>query len=111
MISALADIAPFLIASLGAIPLSLKQAELFDRGRQRLGLVFLAVGRDLCGIPLKAVVVQDFAICGRIVITAQPKADEISALWIVSEPAPASDLIHIHPDLSHTWLRSSHQQR
>ena len=45
-----------------AIRLSLPQAKVLDRRRQGLGLVALAVARDLCGIPLKAVVVQDFAI-------------------------------------------------
>ena len=58
-----ADIArPFPIACRDAIRLSLPQAKVLDRRRQGLGLVALAVARDLCGIPLKAVVVQDFAI-------------------------------------------------
>src|SRR6476661_2347722 len=86
------------------------QTDVLDRGRQRFGLVLLAVGRDLCGIALKAVVVQNVAIGGRIVITAHPKADKIPLLWTVSEPTAASDLIHIHADLSYTWLRSGRQQ-
>ena len=53
---------PFPIACRDAIRLSLPQAKVLDRRRQGLGLVALAVARDLCGIPLKAVVVQDFAI-------------------------------------------------
>ena len=53
---------PFPIACQDAIRLSLPQAKVLDRRRQGLGLVALAVARDLCGIPLKAVVVQDFAI-------------------------------------------------
>lgn len=89
---------------------SLPQTDVLDRGRQRFGLVLLAVGRDLCGIALKAVVVQNVAIGGRIVITAHPKADKIPLLWTVSEPTATSDLIHIHADLSYTWLRSGRQQ-
>ena len=50
------------VARRDAIRLSLPQAKVLDRRRQGLGLVALAVDRDLCGIPLKAVVVQDFAI-------------------------------------------------
>ena len=53
---------PFLIACRDAIRLSLPQAKVLDRRRQGFGLVALAVARDLCGIPLKAVVIQDFAI-------------------------------------------------
>ena len=53
---------PFPIACRDAIRFSLPQAKVLDRRRQGLGLVALAVARDLCGIPLKAVVVQDFAI-------------------------------------------------
>ena len=53
---------PFPIACRDAIRISLPQAKVLDRRRQGLGLVALAVARDLCGIPLKAVVVQDFAI-------------------------------------------------
>jgi hypothetical protein len=53
---------PFPIACQDAIRLSLPQAKVLDRRRQGLGLVALAVARDLYGIPLKAVVVQDFAI-------------------------------------------------
>jgi hypothetical protein len=89
---------------------SLPQTDVLDRGRQRFGLVLLAVGRDLCGIALKAVVVQDVAIGSRIVITTHPKADKIPLLWTVSEPTATSDLIHIHADLSYTWLRSGRQQ-
>jgi len=96
--------------SLQLVAVSLLQADVLDRGRQRFGLVLLAVGRDLCGIVLKAVVVQDVAIGGRIVITAHPKADEIPVLRTVSEPAPASDLIHIYAELSYSWLRSGYQQ-
>ena len=62
----------------------------------------LAIVSDFCGIFLKAVVVQDVAIAGRIVIAAHPKADEIPLLWTVSQPASASDLIHIDSELSHT---------
>ena len=90
--------------------LLLPQAEVLYRGRQGLGLVRPAVGRNLCGILLKAVVVQDVAIGGRIVITAHPKADEIPLFWTISEPASTRDLIHIHSELSHTWLRSGYQQ-
>jgi hypothetical protein len=46
----------------GAIRLSLPQAKVLNRRRQGLRLVALAVARDLCGILLKAVVVQYFAI-------------------------------------------------
>ena len=53
---------PFPIACRDAIRLSLPQAKVLDRRRQGFGLVALAVARDLCRIPLKAVVVQDFAI-------------------------------------------------
>ena len=53
---------PFPIACRDAIRLSLPQAKVLDRRRQGFGLVALAVTRDLCRIPLKAVVVQDFAI-------------------------------------------------
>ena len=88
----------------------LPQADVLNRSRQRFGLVFLAVGRDLCRIPLQPVVVQDVAIRRRIVVTAHPKADELPFLWTVSEPASASDLIHIDADLSCAWLRSGHQQ-
>jgi len=59
---------------------SLPQADVLDRCRKRFGLVLLAVGRDLCGISLKADVVQDIAISGRIVIAAHPKTDEIPLL-------------------------------
>ena len=55
---------PFRFACRDAISLSLPQAKVLDRGRQGLGLVALAVARDLRGILLKAVVVQDFAIGG-----------------------------------------------
>jgi len=101
---------PFRLLGRDAIRLSLPQAEVLDRGRQRLRFVRPAVGDDFCGIPLKAVVVQDVAICSGIVITAHPKADEIPLLWTVSEPTSASDLIHIYSELSHTWLRSGYQQ-
>jgi hypothetical protein len=74
-----------------------------DRFRQRVGLVRLAVGRDLCRIALQAVVVQDVAVGGSIVITAHPKADEFSVLRTVPEPISTSDLVHIHTDLSRTW--------
>ena len=83
---------------------SLPQTDVLDRGRQRFGLVLLAVGRDLCGIALKAVVVQNVAIGGRIVITAHPKANEIPDLRTVSEPATASDPIHIHIDFISTLI-------
>ena len=90
-----ADIAPLFRLLVGMQSVSLPQAEVLDRGRQRFGLVRLAVGRDLCGGFLETVVVQDLAIGGCIVVTAHPKADEIPVFWIVSEPASASDLIHI----------------
>src|SRR5262245_46828111 len=89
---------------------SLPQSDIPDCGRQRLGLVLLAVGRDLGGVLLEALVVQDAAVGGRIVITAHPKADEIPILRLVSKPAPAGDLIHINADLSHAQLRSGHDQ-
>ena len=66
-----------------------------NRGWQGVGLVVLAVRRNLCRIALQAVVVQDVAVGGGIVITAHPKADEIPVLRTVSEPISASDLIHI----------------
>jgi hypothetical protein len=78
------------------------QANVLDRGRKRSGPILLAVGRYLGRIPLEAVVVQDVAIGGCIVITAHPKTDEIPFFWTVSEISSASDLIHVHGDLSHT---------
>ena len=45
---------------------------------------FLAIGRDPCGILLKAVVVQDVAVGGGIVITAHPKANKIPISATVS---------------------------
>lgn len=87
-----------------AIYRSLPYAEVLDRGRQRLRPVCPAVGRNLCGILLKAVVVQDVAIGNRIVIATHPKADEIPDRWTVSEIASASDLIHVYTDLSHARL-------
>ena len=53
---------PFRLRSRDAIRLSLPQAKVLNRRRQGLRLVALAIARDLCGILLKAVVVQDFAI-------------------------------------------------
>ena len=53
---------PFSIACRDAISLSLPQTKVLDRGRQGLGLVALAVARNLGGILLKAVVVQDRAV-------------------------------------------------
>src|SRR5262245_25587099 len=97
-------------ASLDLVKTSLPQADVLDRGRQRLGFVLFAVCRDLCGIALKAVVVKDVAVSGRVVIAAHPKADKIPLLWTVSEPATASDLIHIYADLSYRWLRSGYKQ-
>ena len=94
---------PFRLLCRDAIRLSLPQAKILDRRRQSLGLVALAVACDLCGISLKAVVVQDFAIGSRIVITAHPKTYEIPFFRIVSEPPSASDLIHVYADLSSAW--------
>jgi hypothetical protein len=94
---------PFRLLCRDAIRLSLPQAKILDRRRQSLGLVALAVACDLCGIPLKAVVVQDFAIGSRIVITAHPKTNEIPFFRTVSEPPTASDLIHVCADLSSAW--------
>jgi hypothetical protein len=82
--------------------LSFPQAEVLDRGRQGLGFVGPAVASDFRRVLLKGVIVQDGAIGGRIVITANPKADEIPVLLAVPKPTPASDLIHIYTDLSRT---------
>jgi hypothetical protein len=82
--------------------LLLPQAEVLDRGWQSLGLVGPAVARDFRRVLLKGVIVQDGAIGGRIVITANPKADEIPVLLAIPKPTAASDLIHIYSDLSRT---------
>ena len=50
-----------------------------DRGRQSVGLVVFTIRRNLCGVFLQAIVIQDVAVTGRVVITAHPKADEIAA--------------------------------
>ena len=78
----------FPIASSGCDQSLVPQTEFLIAVGRRLGLVALAVRRDLCGIFLKAVVVQDFAIGRGIVITAHPKADKIPVFWTVSEPIP-----------------------
>src|SRR5215813_10139885 len=51
----------------------------FDRGWKRLRSVLLAVRQNLRGIPLQAVVVQNVAICRRVVISAHPISHEILA--------------------------------
>src|SRR6266576_4263466 len=89
---------------------SVPQADVLDRGRQTLGLVALAVRRNLCRIFLQTVVVQDVAVGGGIVITAHPIADEFPILRTVSEPISASHIIHIDTDLSRTWQRTGYQQ-
>src|SRR5262249_7341113 len=89
---------------IGSVAASLPQADILDRGRQRFGLVLPAICRDLCRIALKAIVIQNVAIGGRIVITAHPKADEIPLLRTISEPATTGDLIHIYSNLSRAWL-------
>ena len=89
---------------------SVRQADVLDRGRQTLGLVALAVRRNPCRIFLHTVVVQDVAVGGGIVITAHPIADELSVLRTVSEPISASHIIHIDTDLSRTWQRTGYQQ-
>jgi hypothetical protein len=43
------------------VAVSPPQADVLDRSRKHLGPVLLAVGRDLCGISLKALVVEDVA--------------------------------------------------
>jgi hypothetical protein len=85
---------------LNFLSLSFPQAEVLNRGRQSLGFVGPAVARDFRRVLLKGVIVQNGAIGSRIVISANPKADEISVLLAISEPAPASDLVHIYSDLS-----------
>jgi hypothetical protein len=91
--------------------IALPQANGMDCGRQHLGLVLVAVGRDLRGILLQGVVVQHVAVASGIVITTHPKADEISLVWTGSEPTTARDLIHIDADLSFAWLlRTGYQQ-
>ena len=65
MCGATTDVAMGQKRTLQLVATSLPQADVLDRGRQRFGLVLLAVGRDLCGIALKAVVVQDVAIGSR----------------------------------------------
>ena len=66
-----------------------------DRGRQSVGLVVFAIRRNLCGVFLQAIVIQDVAVTGRVVIAAHPKADKVPIILAVSEPISASDPIHI----------------
>jgi hypothetical protein len=91
-----------LCAFIERLSLSFPQAEALDRGRQSLGFVGPAVARDFRRVLLKGVIVQDGAIGSRIVITANPKADEIPVLLAIPKPTAASDLIHIYSDLSRT---------
>ena len=89
---------------------SVPQADVLDCSWQTLGLVALAVRRNLCRIFLQTVVVQDVAVGRGIVITAHPIADKFPILWTVSEPISASHIIHIDTDLSRTWQRTGYQQ-
>jgi hypothetical protein len=66
-----------------------------DRGRQSVGLVVFTIRRNLCGVFLQAIVIQDVAVTGRVVIAAHPKADKVPIILAVSEPISASDPIHI----------------
>ena len=79
---------PFPIAcrdgSRDAIRLSLPQAKVLNRRRQGLRPVALAITRDLCGILLKAVVVQYFAITGRHRISALRNRRRYWRLWRVA---------------------------
>src|SRR5215813_15317435 len=68
----------------------------FDRGWKRVRSVLLAVRQNLRGIPLQAVVIQNIAVCRRVVISAHPISHEILALRAVSKPILASHLVHIH---------------
>ena len=69
--------------------------EFVDRFRQRIGFVRFAVRCDFCSIFLQAIEVQDVIVSVRIVVAAHPGAHEFPILLIVSEPIPASDLVHI----------------
>jgi hypothetical protein len=70
---------------------------------QRIGFAFFAIGDDLLGILLQAVVVQNIIICGGVVLAAQEKPYEIPVCWSVSQPIPASDLVHVQLNLSRSW--------
>ena len=67
--------------------------DVLDRRRQSLGLVALAVARDLGGIPLKAVVVQDFAI-GKLNCNNRSSKNAKSRSDRVSEPPTARVIIY-----------------
>ena len=69
-------------------------------GRQRVGFVLLAKGRNLLGILLQAIVVQNIIVRCGAVIAAQEKSDEIPVRRAVSQPITASDLVHVQLDLS-----------
>ena len=51
-----------------------------NRGRQSVGLVVFAIRRNLCGVFLQAIVVQDVTVTGRVVIAAHPKADKVPVM-------------------------------
>jgi hypothetical protein len=72
-------------------------------GWQRIGFALFAIGDDFLGILLQAIVVQNIVICGRVVVAAQEKPYEILVCWRVSQPIPASDLVHVQLDLSRGW--------
>jgi hypothetical protein len=66
-----------------------------NRGRQIVGLVVFAIRRNLCGVLLQAIVVQDVTVTGRVVVAAHPIADKVPIILALPEPISASDPIHI----------------
>src|SRR5262245_6945541 len=66
-----------------------------DRSRQCLRLVPLAIGLDLCKIPLQAVIVENAAVSGRVVVAAHPVLHELPPVRIKCKPLTAFDVGHV----------------
>src|SRR5262249_22553965 len=76
-----------------------------DRRRERFWFILLAVGKNLRGIRLQTVIIEDAAVCGRIVITAHPVLDELLPFWTKCKPLAAGDVIHVQVDLRRARYR------
>src|SRR6516162_5830286 len=70
-----------------------------DRGRKRFGFILFAEGQNLGGILLQAIIIENAAVRGRIVITARPILHKLLCVWTESKPLAACDVIHVQIDL------------
>ena len=71
----------------------------FNRGWKRFGFILLAEGQNLRRILLQAVIVENAAIRGRVVITAHPVLHELLCVRRECKPLAASYVIHVQINL------------